>query len=288
MKLPVSKGVAYMLLATFFFSLMQVFVKLVPHIPAVEVVLFRSVVSFGLSIILLRANRTPILGRKRTLLFLRGSAGAIALVLYFITLQKIPLATAVTLQFLSPIFTALLGVLIVQEKLTWKQLSFFGLSFMGVLVIQGVDPRLTSFYLLIGLGGSFFAGVAYNLIRKIGTQDHPLVIILYFPLVTIPIAGVYCLFDWVTPQGLDWFYLILVGICTQIAQYYMTISYQSDRLAKVAGLNFIGIIYALGFGYILFGEVFGWASYMGMGLVLMGVILNVLFKSKKEDQPISD
>ena len=149
-------------------------------------------------------------------------------------------------------------------------------------MIKGFDPRVSPLMALLGVGAAFFSGVAYNMIRKLKTSEHPLVIIFYFPLVTLPIVGVYSYFNWVIPQGIEWVLLLGIGVLTQLAQYYMTKSYQSEDLSKVANINFIGIIYALGFGYVLFDEIFNLITYLGMTCVILGVILNVIYKSSKD------
>lgn len=271
----------YMLLATLLFTGMNVLVKLVPHIPAVEIIFFRSVISLVMSYVALRSQHVPVLGNNKKLLLMRGGAGALALVCYFITLQNIPLASAVTLQYLSPVFTTILGIFLVKEKVKPIQFLFFALAFIGVFVIKGYDPRVTNLYLLLGIGAGLFAGLAYNIIRKLNTTEHPLVIVFYFPLVTIPLTGIYVWMNWVQPRGMEWVYLGLIGILTQLAQYCMTKAYQLEELNKVASLNYIGIFYALGFGYFVFEESFHPFSYVGMLLVLAGVLLNILYKRKK-------
>ncbi len=270
-----------MLLSTFVFAMMNVGVKYVSHIPAVEIILFRSVVSFIMSGTVLKFKRINLFGNNYKVLLIRGIAGATALIMFFITLQEIPLASAATLMFLSPIFTAILGIWIVNEKVNPIQWLFFLLSFGGIVIIQGFDLRISPLMALLGVGAAFFSGIAYNMIRKLKTSEHPLVIVFYFPLVTLPIAGIYSLMNWVMPSGIDWLILILIGVLTQVAQYFMTKSYQTEELSKVANLNFIGIIYALGFGYVFFEESFNFMTYIGMTLVITGVVLNVAFKAKK-------
>jgi len=267
-----------MLLATFFFAVMQVLVKTVPHIPAIEIILFRSVISFAISYIILRRKKVNKWGNNKKLLMARGFVGAVALILFFLTLQKIPLASAVSLNFLAPIFTSLLGIYIVRERFSPFQVIFFIISFLGVLIIKNYDPRVPNLYLIAGVLGSLFAGIAYNLIRKMGHSEHPLVTVLYFPLVTTPIAAAYCLFNWVQPAGWDWLILIAIGLFTQFAQYFMTMSYQSEELSNVASLKYLGIIYALVFDYVFFGEVFNFMTYCGMALIILGVILNYFYK----------
>ncbi|MDO6392367.1 DMT family transporter [Pontibacter sp. BT731] len=275
-----SKGVRYMLLSTLFFSLMNVCVKLIPHIPAMEIILFRSVVSLVISYFALSRQKVSVWGNNRGLLIIRGLTGSTALVLFFNTLQNLPLATAATLQYLSPIFTTILGVFIVKEKVKPWQWAFFAISFAGIIVIEGLDATADSLYVWMGVASALFSGLAYSSIRRLNTREHPLVIVFYFPLVALPIAGIYSIFNWVQPEGWDWGILLLVGILTQLGQYYMTMSYQAEEISKVANLNYIGIIYALAMGFILFDEHFELATYVGMALVLVGVILNVRYKNR--------
>jgi drug/metabolite transporter (DMT)-like permease len=275
-----------MLLASFFFALMNVFVKWVPHISAIEIVFFRSLVSFVLTWGMLRRVNVPLLGSNMKLLIFRGLAGASGLILYFITLQAIPLASAVTIQYLSPIFASVLGVLLVKERVHPLQWMFFGVAFLGTLMVQGFDTRVTWVFGGIGVAGAFFSGLAYSIIRKIGTREHPLVIVFYFPLVTLPITALYSVFHWVTPHGWDWGVLLVIGITTQIAQYFMTKAYQSDDISKVSSLKYIGIIYALIFGFFLFDERFNMATHVGMVVVLLGVGLNVWYKNRKTRQAL--
>ena len=269
-----------MLLSTLFFSLMNVCVKLVPHIPAMEVILFRSAVSLVISYFALNSKKVSVWGNNKGLLIMRGLTGSTALVLFFNTLQNIPLATAATIQYLSPIFTTILGVFIMKEKVKPWQWVFFGVSFAGIIVIEGLDTTVNSIFVWMGVASAFFSGLAYSSIRRLNTREHPLVIVFYFPLVALPIAGVYSLFHWVQPEGWDWAILLLVGILTQLGQYYMTMSYQAEEISKVANLNYIGIIYALLLGFVLFDEHFQLATYIGMALVLVGVIFNVRYKNR--------
>ncbi|MCC9168014.1 DMT family transporter [Pontibacter harenae] len=275
-----SKGVRYMLLSTLFFSMMNVCVKLVSHIPALEVILFRSVISLVMSYVVLHRAKVSVWGKDRKWLIARGVTGTIALMLFFNTLQNIPLATAATVQYMSPIFTAILGIFLVKERVKVWQWVFFLVSFAGVVVIEGVEAEVDTFYLWLGVISSFFTGLAYTIVRKINTKEHPLVIIFYFPLMALPITSIYSVLNWVQPEGWDWALLFLVGVLTQLGQYYMTLSYQAEEISKVASLNYIGIIYALLFGFILFEETFHFWTYLGMALVLAGVVLNIQYKRR--------
>ncbi len=268
-----------MFLATFFFAIMNASVKWLGHLPAIEIAFLRSVVSLGLAFVFLRYSGISLPGNNSWALVLRGFFGSGSLVLYFITLQHMPLASAVTLQYLSPIFTAIMGIYLVRESVKPLQWLFFAISFAGVLMVQGFDARVEPLYVAVGIGSSIFAALAYNMIRQLKLSEHPLIITFYFPLVSVPVTAILLgAGDWVMPQGSDWLVILVVGLTAQIAQYFMTRSYQSDELSKVVSLKYVGIVYALVFGYFLFGETFTLAAHIGMIVVLLGVLLNIWYR----------
>ena len=106
-------------------------------------------------------------------------------------------------------------------------------------------------------------------------------VVLYFPLVAIPIMSVLSYLNWVTPQGKDWFYLFLMGLFTQIAQILMTKGIQSGVANKMISLKYVGTIYALAIGYLLFGESYEIMSLLGITMVILGVVLNLSKKKVK-------
>ncbi|MGB2278779.1 MAG: DMT family transporter [Flavobacteriales bacterium] len=276
------KGVFYMLGSTLAFALMQICVKYLPHIPAHELILFRSIVSIVLSVAMLQKLGIPLLGNNKKVLMMRGIFGTTALLLFFYTLQNIPLASAVTLQYLSPIFTALFAAIFLKEKMQIKQWLYFGVSFAGVALIKGFDERISLTFMLIGICSAMFSGMAYTCIRQLKDTEHPVVVVLYFPLVAIPIMSVLSYLNWVTPQGTDWLYLLLMGLFTQIAQILMTKGIQSGVANKMISLKYVGTIYALAIGYLLFGESYGIMSLLGIAMVISGVVLNFRCSKKVE------
>ena len=279
-----------MLLSTLLFAGMNACVKHLHHLPALEIIFFRSLFSIGASYVALRRLGVAPFGHNYPLLISRGSTGAVALVCYFLALHHLPLATAVTLQYLAPIFTAVLGIWLVRERVRPWQWVFFGVSFGGVVLVQqggpvsAGGPAAGSEWLYLGIGGlgALLSGLSYNAIRRLRGREHPLVIVFYFPLISLPLAAVACLFEWQVPQGTDWLWLLACGAFTQGAQVAMTHAYQLERLSRVAPLNYLGMFYALGLGYAFFGEIFGFPAYAGMALVLLGVGLNAWYTSRAD------
>ncbi|MCB0429958.1 MAG: DMT family transporter [Flavobacteriales bacterium] len=263
-----------MLYSTLAFSMMHICVKSLTHIPAHEIILFRSAVTLIISFAFLRYHRLPVFGTNRKILVLRGTVGVIALTLFFITLQRIPLAAAVTLQHLSPIFTVLFSMLFLSEKVKPSQWLFFLVAFSGVLLIKGFDERIEPIFMLLGILSAVFSGLAYVCIRILRHTDHAYNVVFYFPLVATPVMGIWCMINWVQPMGYEWGLLILAGVFTQVGQIFMTRSLQAEEASSVAILKYLSLVYALGFGYFLFDETYPWMSLAGIGLIFAGVGLN--------------
>lgn len=278
-----SRGILFMLISVVGFALMNLVVKFLGHIPAPELVLFRSIVSLVLSLYFIRRRNISPFGNNRKWLMLRGVFGVIALTTFFYTLQELPLAAAITLQYLSPVFTAIFATQLLGEKVRGYQWLFFVISFLGIAVIRGFDERIDTTYMLLGIMSAVCAGLAYNAIGKVKHTDHPVVVVFYFPLIATPVMAVVSLFNWVVPTGWDWALLVLMGVLTQIAQVSMTKAFQTSELSGLAGMKYLGVVFALTFDYIIFGIGYTPMALAGMVMVIGGVLLNLFFKPKKRD-----
>lgn len=258
---------------------MNIGVKYLGHIPPWEIAFFRAVISAILCYILIRRAGLNPWGNNKRVLILRGVAGTAALIMYFYTLQHMPLASAITIQLLSPIFTIIIAGFLLKESPRPIQWLFFLMSFAGVVLIKGFDPRVSILDLLIGISAAVGSGLAYNFVRQLKDTDHHLVVVLYFPMVAIPIAGSISVAYWVTPSLLDWAILLAIGVVVTVAQIYMTKGYQADRAANVSNFNYLQVVYGLILGYFLFEETFDIPAMAGIALIVTGVVLSSRFRS---------
>lgn len=264
---------AEMLVSTFFFALMNFCIKNLPEIPTHELVFFRALGVLVLSGSMLWHLRISAWGNHKPYLLLRGLFGTLGLGAYVWTLKQMPLASAVTIQYLSPIFSTLLAVWMLKEIPKRVQWLCFLLSFTGVVLIKGFDPRVAWLPLGAGILAAVFSAFAYNYVRRLKDHDHPLVTVFYFPVVTLVLVTPYTLTHWVQPQGQAWLYLALIGLFTHFAQYFLTRALQAQKMALVSQLNYVGVVYALLMGYYLFGERVPPLAVFGLFLVVAGVVL---------------
>lgn len=272
-----------MFLSTLAFALANIFVKKVSHIPVMEVVFFRCSIATVLCFIGLRRQKADWKGSNHWILLLRGMFGTAALYLFFTTLQHIPLASAMTIQYLSPIFTSVIAIFVLREPVRAMQWFFYAIAFGGVLMIERFDTRVPIVYALIGVASAFCSGMAYNLVRSMRGSEYPLTIVLHFQLVGAVAGTVGILFDWQTPQGWDWFYLLLIGVFSQLGQIFLTNALQREPVAGVAIVIYTGLIYGLLVGVFAFGEEQTAVTMSGMLLVVFGVLLSVFYSRRMQD-----
>ncbi len=272
-----------MFFSTVFFALANVFVKQVGHLPAMEIVFFRCALGVIFCYAGLRKANADWRGSNRKLLLMRGLFGTTALYLFFVTVQNIPLASAMTIQYLSPIFTTIIAIFLLKESVKLFQWFCYALAFVGVLCIEQFDARITFVFLVFGVTSAFCSGAAYNLVRTLRGREHPLTVVFHFQFVGLLVGSAFTVFDWQTPGGWDWLYLFFIGVFSQLGQIFLTDALQKERAASVAIVNYTGLLYGLLIGWFVFGETQTFASLAGMILVVAGVVLSVLYSRRQKD-----
>jgi len=271
-----------MLISALAFALMAALVKEAGQlgIPLLQIIFVRAVISVALSLIdIARAGVHP-LGHRRVLLFARGLSGFLALTGVFYALIHLTMAQATVLQYLHPVFTAVLAFLFLAERPTAATLVCITLSLLGLACI--VSPYWVAsdatpaplWPVIVGLGGAFGSGVAYTLVRKLVTTEHPSVIVLYFPLVCAPGTLLLGGADFIWPTAAGWWVLLGVGCFTQLGQLALTKAMQRDAASRVTSLSYVQIIFAATLGWLAFGEIPTPATLLGGGLILLGAVVS--------------
>ncbi len=272
-----------MFLSTFSFAMANAFVKGLPGIPVLEIVFFRCLVAAVFCIVGLKHAGVSLTGKRKLPLILRGVYGTVALALFFLTVQNIPLASAMVFQYLSPIFTAVIAIFYLRESVKPLQWLFYAISFSGVLFIGQVDARVSFLFVGLGILSAAGSGAAYNVVRRLREEEHPLTIILYFQVVGIIAGAVSIPFSWKTPQGWDWFILLLIGVFSQLGQVFLTNALSREKAASVAIVIYSGLLFGISIGWLVYGEGQSAGSLLGMLLVVAGVVSSVLYGRRRKE-----
>lgn len=276
-----TEGVRSMFLSTLFFALANVCVKQVAHLPAMEIVFFRCAIGVVFCYYGLKKAKADWIGKNRAQLLLRGLFGTTALYCFFVTVQNIPLATAMTIQYLSPIFTSIIAIFLLKESVKLQQWIFYAIAFAGVIFIEQIDARVSPMFLTLGIISAFGSGMAYNLVRSLRGREHPLTVVLHFQLVGLIAGLLFSIFNWKTPVGWDWFYLFLIGATSQLGQIFLTNALQKEKAASVSIIVYTGLIYGISIGWIFFDEPQTIISIFGMSLVVCGVVLSIIYGKRQ-------
>ena len=295
-----NKGILYIILSGLCFLIVNFFVKLLgagdsqnlieglQKYPGHELVLARSIVSLTISLVVIKKRKLAVFGNNKKWLIIRGLSGTIALTIFFYTIHYLPLAIAATVQYLAPIFTIIIAMIFLKEKVKSLQWFFIGLSFSGVALIAldkisgaSSGPEGISFFWIgLGLISAVFSGLAYTAIIKLKSTDAPITIVFYFPMIAMPIMILLCFHSFTMPQGIEWLFLLLIGIFTQFAQILMTYALHSGSASTITPFQYLGAIYAFLLGYFVFDETLNMIVNIGICLVISSVIVNVLIRKR--------
>jgi drug/metabolite transporter (DMT)-like permease len=254
--------------------------------PAHELVLGRSIVSFVISLAIIKQRKLPVFGVNKKWLIIRGAAGTIALTIFFYTIQYLPLAIATTVQYLAPVFTVIFAIVLLKEKVKKIQWFFIAMAFLGVLMI-GLDKLLaispeaeniSYFWLGMGVLAAVFSGIAYTAIVKLKPTDAPITIVFYFPMIAIPFMIVLCLFEFTMPKGIEWIIILVIGIFTQFAQVLLTKAFHEGSASTISPFQYLGAIYAFLLGSFVFNETLSMIVNIGIFIVVGSVIINAFIR----------
>ncbi len=269
-------GVQSMFLAVSSFAVMNVAVKYLANFSAMELVCYRAFITLIISGFYLYKNKINIKGNNTGLLILRGVFGSLGLYCYFATVSKMNLASAVVLQYTSPIFTIIIASIFLKEKVIKLQWFAFLICLAGLVMVKQFG-KIEPLYFGFGIASAFFSGCAYNVIRKLKHTESPNLIVFYFPLVTLPIAFIFLVFQKtvIIPNFEELIWILIMGISTQIAQYAMTVAYQKDTAARISSISYFGLGYALLFGILMFNEKPNHLEIIGFLIIVFGVLTNL-------------
>ena len=275
----------YMVLSAIGFSMMGVFVKLAGArgIPVLEIVAARALVSMVLSYVDIKRKNIDVWGHRKGLLLARGFVGALALICVYYSLLNLPFAEATVLQYLHPMFTAILALFFLGERIHWATSLCIALSLVGLIVV--VQPEIlwgnqSTHYPLFAISaailGAVGSAVAYVIVRKLSATEDSSVVIFYFPIIALPLSIILLGSDFVMPQGWEWGMLLMVGVGTQLGQVGLTKAMQTESAGKATGFSYLQVVFAIVFGMVFFNEIPTVWVLLGASFIIAGAFINVL------------
>jgi drug/metabolite transporter (DMT)-like permease len=279
-------GFLYMFMSVCAFSFMDLIVKWSEDYPLGQVMFFRGF--FGVVIYFFIMPRDRIknfyLTKRLGLHFLRCFFGLIALIAIFVALRNLPLATVVSISFAAPIFTTIFSIFFLSEKVGFYRWLAVSIGFIGIIVITEPGFGALNIYYIYPI--IFCLGLSYVAIaiRQLSITEPVWLIALNFSIV-ITLASLFTIpFGWVMPSVQDLVLLCMIGFLGGFANLWLSQSFKLSEVSLVSPLKYLGLVFGIIFGYLIWDEIPTTKTLLGALLVVASslIILRREIYHKKE------
>lgn len=269
------------------FSVMGICIRYASHtVDNYTIVFFRNVV--GLILFLLFIFKQGIGFVKTEKLWMhtwRSIVGLAAMYGFFYAIAHLKLSNAMVFTYSSPIFIPLIAWLFLKEKVTTAMLCAAGLGFMGVFCVAKPDQGLLNWISIVGISSSLLASMAFVTVRALTQTEPPERIVFYFCLIGSLLSVIPMFWVWRPYHLHELFFLVAAGVLANVSQIFMSHAYRLAPAGQIAPVNYIAIIFAGIWGFLLWNEVPDLYSVIGFGIILLAILLcSPLIQSKKQTQ----
>ena len=280
-----ARGAVMALLAFAIFSTHDVFIKTLGGIYSpIQIVFFSVLLSFPLATLMLMRDSTPgtLLPRHPWWMALRTGAAVLTGVSAFYAFSVLPLAQTYAILFASPLLITILAIPILGERVRLRRWLAVLVGLTGVLIV--LRPGATDLTLghLAALAAAIGGSVASIIVRKIGAEERPVVLLLY-PMVANFIcmgAALYWVYEPMPFSHLG--QLALIAVMAWAAQRFVILAYNTGEAAIIAPMQYSQIIWATLYGLLFFDEALDGATILGAGVIIASGIYIVLRESRAD------
>lgn len=276
-----SKGICLIILSAFCFACMNVCVRLSGDLPSIQKSFFRNFIAMLFAFAILKKEHASFQIEKQHLpyLVLRSVFGTLGILCNFYAVDHLLVADASILNKLSPFFAIIFSFFLLKEKIRPFQAACVLLAFLGCICI--VKPGFTNVSVLpacIGVLGGMSAGIAYTIVRLLGTRGVKGPFIVFFfsafsCLVTLP----WLLFHYTPMSSAQLGFLLLAGLFAAGGQFTITAAYTYAPAREISIYDYSQIVFATLLGLILFGEMPDLLSFAGYGCIILGSLMMFLY-----------
>jgi drug/metabolite transporter (DMT)-like permease len=268
----VPRGIACMVLATMLFATASALTKWQVGIyPVGEVVFSRSISSLVVAgAVMLPMTGFGVFATRRPRDHLaRGLSQATSQTLFALAFTLMPLAGAVSINFSAPLFAALISIVWLKERATFARWAALLIGFAGVLIVTNPGGNSFSLGAVFALGNAVMYGSVTVAVRGMTKTESANTLIIW-QLTTIAFFHSFLLlFGWRWPTPIDALMLFGSGFANAIGQYFWTQSLRLAPAAAVAPFYYLMLVWALGFGYFVWGDVPSAGLLTGSAIVVV-------------------
>jgi drug/metabolite transporter (DMT)-like permease len=203
----------------------------------------------------------------------RSIVGLAAMYGFFYAIAHLKLSNAMVFTYSSPIFIPVIAWLFLKEKITIAMLCAAGLGFIGVFCVAKPDQGLLNWISVIGIASSLLASMAFVTVRALTQTEPPERIVFYFCLIGSALSVIPMFWVWRPYHLQELLFLIGAGILANISQIFMSHAYRLAPAGQIAPVNYMAIIFAGIWGFLLWNEVPDLYSVIGFCIILLAILL---------------
>jgi len=268
-------GFLYMFLSICGFSLMDVIVKWSVDYPIGQILFFRGFFGIIFYFFVIPKDRLHNFYQTKRpgLHSLRCISGLIAIIAIFIALRKLPLATVVSISFAAPIFTTIFSIFLLSEKVGIYRWLAVLVGFVGILIIT--EPGISDLNIYYIFPIIFCLGLSYVAItlRQLSSTEPVWLISFYFSLAITLLSFLTIPYGWVMPSFNHFLLLSLIGIFGGVSNLWLSQSYKYSEVSLVTPLKYLALVFAIIFGYFIWGEIPTIKTLVGAFLVIISTLI---------------
>lgn len=257
------------------FSVMGICIRYASHtVDNYTVVFFRNIVGLTLFLpFIFKQGMGFVRTEKLWMHTWRSIVGLTAMYGFFYAIAHLKLSNAMVFTYSSPIFIPIIAWLFLKEKVTTAMLLAAGLGFIGVFCVAKPDQGLLNWISIIGIGSSLLASMAFVTVRALTQTEPPERIVFYFCFIGSLLSVIPMFWVWRPYHLHELFFLIAAGILANVSQIFMSHAYRLAPAGQIAPVNYMAIIFAGIWGFLLWNEVPDLYSVIGFIIILFAILL---------------
>lgn len=207
-------------------------------------------------------------------------------VLYFLALTFLSLVEVTAIVFIAPIMVVLLARPLLGEALTTRRLLAVAVGFAGVLVIVRPGFDGLSWPALLVIGSAVCIALFNLATRRMRSVDPSRVTMLYTAVVGTVAASLWVPFDWVQPTAAQWGLMVAIGLLGGTGHGLLIVAHQDAPASTVAPFMYIQILWALGLGWMVFGDWPDIATFVGAAVIIAGGLIVLTGEARRNNRPV--
>lgn len=275
----VNKGLLLLTISSLLFASMGVFIRLASQtVDNTSVVFFRNFVALCWLLPFFMLKKDISMKTEKPWMHIwRSVIGLLAMYGFFYAIAHMPLSNAMVFTYSSPVFIPLIAWLFLKEAMTTRMWVSAALGLVGVVLVAKPSGGIFNFLSLVGITASFCAGFAFVTVRAL-TQTEPVTrIVLYFAMIGAGISAIPVLLNYknimnmLTPQAL--LYLFIAGSLATFSQFCMSKAYSYAPAGSIGPANYMAIIFAGVWGYLLWGELPDVYGMLGILIIFVAILI---------------